>query len=147
MSEHEKHKSPCYVPEELGNIRHHIEEMIHSELARNEKLVSCVTEEIERSESLGLLALNIQKFSSTYSYVLDNIVSKIFRRWPRTRFLGRNVIRLFVSQISNKFFEPSIRRTLGFAKFLGQKFNAESISVTIGAPFTVTFTITVNISP
>lgn len=133
------------MPEELSNIRPQLEELVHNELSSNEEFISCVIDDVKNSESLDLLALNVQRFSSTYSFVLNGIVRKAFRRWPYTRFLGRDAMNLFVSEMSERFFAPFIRKALGFAKSLGKKFNAESISITIGTPFIIRFTITLKI--
>lgn len=146
MSEYKRNRRPCYIPEELSNIQPQLEKLILNELSNREKLVSCVIEKIERSESLDSLALNVQRFSLTYSFVLNEIVRKIFRTLPQTKFRSRDAIAFFVFEMAERFFTPFLERALNLARSLGRKFGAESISITIGTPFTISVTITLKIS-
>lgn len=146
MSEYRRERRPCYVPDELQNMEPMIQDLMFSELSKNEKLVSCIVENIKESESLDSLTLSLQRFSLTYSSILNAVVSKIFKRWPRLRFLGKDAMVLFVLERAERYFSQFIGKALAYAQALGGKFGAESIGVTIGFPLAISITITLKIN-
>jgi hypothetical protein len=145
LKNHGDLKKPCYTAEELEDLGPELEDMIKSEISKNEDTLTCIAESVSKSESLESLTLGLQRFSLAYSTVLDRIVDNILKKLrlpPFPHFPRRNAIALSILERTESFFRPLIGKILQAAKTLGKKYGADSIGVTIGFPWTLQFMIT-----
>ena len=156
------------TPEEKEKI----ERIVYEELENFGRCLRQAAQDLRKSESLGQLMFEIEKFSSIYSLVYGSILSKLSKRISLFDLMERLRLRLHIpywrwqyiynllesyllhkfKDAFERFHEMLINEAISVAKSIGDKFGLSNIGITTGIStgitgisFTIQFSFNVEI--